>query len=208
MSSRISVFALLVMMVAVACVAQVAPAAPATSPASVGPAAAAATAFAVDNNFIQKQFGSTCKIAPGFAPQTADLDGDGVEDAVLVGHCSNPMMDQEENNFRVVDPYNGFFGYGDPKVTSQFANEDPERRGLVLLIIHGAGAEGWRSEQPKAKFVIINLPFKQIALRKFSMKKKQVMAIYAEEDSADRMSSTLFWDGKKYRYQPMGSTLD
>ena len=80
--------------------------------------------------------------------------------------------------------------------------------GFPLLIIHGAGAEGWRSEQPKAKFVIINLPFKQIALRKFSMKKKQVMAIYAEEDSADRMSSTLFWDGKKYRYQPMGSTLD
>ena len=195
MPSRISVLALLAMMTVVACAAQVAP--PAT-----------AVPFAVDNNFVQKQFGSTCKIAPGFAPQTGDLDGDGVEDAVLVGHCSNPLMDQEENNFRVVDPYNGFFGYGDPKITSQFANEDPERRGLVLLIIHGAGADAWRSEQPKAKFVIINLPFKQIALRKFALKKKQVTAIYAEEDSADRMSSTLFWDGKKYRYEPMGSTLD
>jgi hypothetical protein len=78
----------------------------------------------------------------------------------------------------------------------------------VLLIIHGAGAEAWHSATPKAKFVIINLPFKQIAVRKLMVKKKPVMAIYAEETSADQMTSAIFWDGKKYRYQPLGAGLE
>ena len=88
----------------------------------------------------------------------SDLDGDGTEDAVIVGKCTNPLIDETENNFKVVDPYNSFFGYGDTKATSQFASEDPLARSRVLLIIHGAGPEAWRSATPKAKFVIINLP--------------------------------------------------
>ena len=69
----------------------------------------------------------------------ADLDGDGIEDIVIPARCTNPMMDQAENSFVVVDPYNSFFGYGNPKVTTQFASEDPDRRGYSLLVIHGAG---------------------------------------------------------------------
>ena len=56
----------------------------------------------------------------------------------------------------------------------------------MLLVIHGAGPEAWRAATPKAKFVIINLPFKQIAVKKLSVKKKTVMAIYAEETGGDR----------------------
>jgi hypothetical protein len=162
----------------------------------------------VNNEFIQKQFGATCTLIAGPPTYTADLDGDGTEDAVMVAKCTNPLMDQTEDNFTVIDPYNSFFGYGDTKATSQFASEDPLARGRVLLIIHGAGAEAWHSDTPKAKFVIINLPFKQIAVKKLMLKKKPVMAIYAEETSADQMTSTLFWDGKKYRYQPLGSGLE
>jgi len=40
------------------------------------------------------------------------------------------------------------------------------------------------------------------------VKKKAVMAIYAEETSADQMTSVIFWDGKKYRYQPLGAGLE
>lgn len=162
----------------------------------------------VDDDFIQKQFGSTCKLMPGPPQLKADLDGDGIEDLVVAGHCTNPLADQAENNFTVIDPYNQFYGYGNTKITTQFASEDPAARGLVLLIIHGAGPEAWRAATPKAKFVIINLPFKQIAVKKLSVKKKTVMAIYAEETGGDRMTSTTFWDGKKYRYQPMGSSME
>ena len=162
----------------------------------------------VDNAFVQKQFGSTCTMVGGYPLLTADLDGDGVEDAVLAGRCTNPLMDQDQYNFHVIDPYNAFFGYGDPRITTQFADEDPQRRGVVLLVIHGNGRDAWRADQPKMKFVVINLPFKQIAVRKLTVKKKQLTAVFVEEDSADRISSAIFWDGKKYRYQPMGSTLD
>jgi hypothetical protein len=162
----------------------------------------------VNNDFIQKQFGATCSLMAGPPTYTADLDGDGIEDAVIVAKCTNPLIDETENNFKVVDPYNSFFGYGDTKATSQFASEDPLARGRVLLIIHGTGTEAWHSATPKAKFVIINLPFRQIAVRKLMVKKKLVMAIYAEETSADQMTSAIFWDGKKYRYQPLGAGLE
>jgi hypothetical protein len=162
----------------------------------------------VDDDFIQKQFGSTCKLMPGPPQLKADLDGDGIEDLVVAGHCTNPLADQAEDSFTVIDPYNAFFGYGNTKITTQFASEDPAVRGLVLLVIHGAGPEAWRAAAPKAKFVIINLPFKQIAVKKLSVKKKTVMAIYAEETGGDRMTSATFWDGKKYRYQPIGSSME
>ena len=162
---------------------------------------------AVDDDFIQKQFGSTCKLMAGPPQLKADMDGDGIEDLVVAARCTNPLADQAEDNFTVVDPYNTFFGYGNTKITSQFASEDPAQRGLVLLVIHGAGPEAWRAATPKAKFVIINLPFRQIAVKKLKVKKKPIMAIYAEETGADRMTSATFWDGKKYRYQPIGSGM-
>jgi hypothetical protein len=167
-----------------------------------------AKAPAVTDEFVQKQFGSTCELIPGPPPLIGDLDGDGVDDLVVVAHCKNPVIDQAENNFIIVDPYNAFFGYGDTRVTSQFASEDPKTRGIVLLVIHGDGPNAWHSDSPKAKFVIINLPFKQVALRKLAVKKKTVMAIYAEESGADNMTSATFWDGKKYRYAPLGSGLE
>ena len=169
--------------------------------------AAPNSASFVDDDFIQKQFGSTCKLMAGPPQLRGDLDGDGIEDLVVAAKCTNPLADQTEDNFKVTDPYNSFFGYGDTKTTSQFASEDPAVRGLVLLVIHGSGAEAWRAATPKAKFVIINLPFRQVAVKKMKIKKKTVMAIYTEESGPDRMTSVLFWDGKKYRYQPMGSSM-
>jgi len=167
-----------------------------------------APAPAVDDAFIQKQFGSTCKLVAGPQPLVADLDGDGIDDLVVVAHCSNPLLDQADDNFQIVDPYNTFYGYGDTKITSQFASEDPLTRGLVLLVIHGSGPDAWHAAVPKAKFVIINLPFKQVMVRKLTVKKKPVMAIFAEETGADNMTSATFWDGKKYRYQPLGAGME
>jgi len=63
-----------------------------------------------------------------------------------------------EYSFQIIDPYDSFLGFGDVKVTSSFASDAPERRGVCLLIIHGDGPAAWRSEKPKAKFMLINLP--------------------------------------------------
>jgi hypothetical protein len=161
----------------------------------------------VNNDFIQKQFGSNCK-QNGIPAIKADLDGDGIQDIVIPARCTNPMMDQAEENYVVVDPYNAFFGYGNPQVTTQFASDDPDRRGFSLLVIHGAGPDAWHSATPKAKFMIVNLPFKNIYAKKMIVKKKSRLAIYVEETGVGAMTSALVWDGKKYRYQPMGSTME
>ena len=39
-------------------------------------------------------------------------------------------------------------------------------------------------------------------------RKKVANAIYVEEAGADQMTSAIFWDGKKYRYEPMGSSME
>jgi len=176
----------------------------AAQPASVSTAARPA----VDNAFVQKQFGSTCSLI-GFEPLIADLDGDGVEDIVIPARCTNPMMDQMENSFAVVDPYNSYYGYGNPKITTQFASDDPARRGYSLLVIHGAGADAWHSATPKAKFLIVNLPFKEVVVKKLAIKKKKtIMGIFAEETGGDDATSVLYWDGRRYKYQPLGASME
>jgi hypothetical protein len=170
----------------------------------------AATAPArVDNKFVQEQFGDTCSLEPNFTPMVADLNGDGIADIVIVARCKNPLIDQGEKNYKVVDPMTSFFGYGNPVITTSFAPDDPKMRGVALLVIHGAGADTWRSATPVSKFVIINLSIKTISLRKMKVRrKKSVNALYVEEATADQMTSAIFWDGKKYRYEPMGSSME
>jgi len=162
----------------------------------------------VDNAFVEQQFGSNCKLI-GMPSLRGDLDGDGVEDLVIPAHCNSPLMDQAENSYVVIDPYNTFFGYGNPKVTTAFVADDPQRRGFSLLVIHGAGPEAWHAAVPKAKFMLVNIPFRDVRVRKLQVKKKVVhMAIYVAETGGDSMTSVVYWDGKKYRYDPMGSSME
>jgi hypothetical protein len=80
---------------------------------------------------------------------------------------------------------------------------------VSLLIIHGDGPDAWRSDKPKAKFLLINLPFKSLAVKKLALKKKTVLGIYMEEKGeGENTSSVLFWDGKKYRYQMLGADME
>jgi hypothetical protein len=178
-----------------------------TNPTAQPAPATPQTGSAVDNAFVQKQFGTEFTVDSGYQSLAADLDADGVEDLVIVARVKNPLADQVEFNYRVLDPYNDFFGVGDPKITTQFGATDPARRGLVLCIIHGAGPDAWRATQPKAKFVIINLPFQHIAAKRIQLHKKKVAAIYAEETGGDQMTSAIYFDGKKYKYQPMGASM-
>jgi hypothetical protein len=164
---------------------------------------------AVNNDFIRKQFGESCSLVGGPQQFEADLDGDGNLDLLVAARCTNPIADQAEFAFKVIDPYNAFMGFGDVRVTSTFASDAPERRGLGLLIIHGAEKDGWRAETPKSKFVMINLPLKTLTVKKYALKKKTVLGIFMEErGEGESTSSVIFWDGKKYRYQQLGATLE
>jgi hypothetical protein len=168
-------------------------------------------AIKIDNEFVHQQFGKEFTLLQEIGGMVGDLDGDGVEDVVIAARCHNPLLDEAEHNYTVVDPYMTFYGYGDPKVTLSFSDGNPFRRGLVVLIIHGAGPLAWRTETPKAKFVVINLPYRQLSVRRFRMAskhKKQLMAIYVEESNELKESSAVYFDGKHYKYVPMGESIE
>jgi hypothetical protein len=173
------------------------------------PAHAKSPSPAVTDDFVHQQFGENCALLSGPPQFVADLDGDGVEDLLIAARCKNPIADQDEYSFRVADPYNSFLGFGEVKVTSTFASDEPDRRGLSLLIVHGIDKDGWRAETPKAKFVLINLPFKTLSVKRLAMKKRTILGIYMEErGEGGNTSSVIYWDGKKYRYQQLGATLE
>jgi hypothetical protein len=173
------------------------------------PAHAKSPSPAVNDDFVHKQFGDNCSVLAGPPQFVGDLDGDGVDDLVIAARCKNPMADKDEYSFVVSDPYNSFLGFGEVKVTSTFASDEPERRGVCLLIVHGTGPAAWRAESPKAKFLLINLPFKTLTVKKLALKKKTVLGVFMEEKGeGEDTSSVVFWDGKKYRYQILGSDLE
>lgn len=173
------------------------------------PAPAKFPAPAVTNEFIQKQFGENCTVLPGPRQFVGDLDGDGIDDLVVAAKCKNPMADRDELDYVVADPFDTFMGFGDVKVTSSFASDVPERRGVAMLIIHGADKDAWQAEKPKAKFLLINLPFKTLTVKKYALKKRTVLGIYMEEQGeGENNSSVIYWDGKKYRYVQLGSTME
>ena len=165
----------------------------------------------IDSDFVHQQFGDDFTLLTDFPVSVGDLDGDGVEDAVIAARCKNPLIDAGGYNYLVIDPYMTFYGYGDPQTTMAFSKGDPRRSGLVILVIHGAGPDAWRAATPKAKYVIINLPYAQLSVRKLmvsSKHHKQLMAIYIEENSELKETSAVYFDGKHYKYMPMGDNMD
>ncbi len=129
----------------------------------------------------------------------ADLDGDGVEDAIIVTRCKAPMADAGGYQYKVIDPYFEAHGYGDPRLTSQFNAADPAHQNLILIIL-GAGKDAWRAEQPKAKFVVVNAPFDSLNLTKMARKKNVIIPAVSLVE-AEGLVSLLYWDGKKWRWQ-------
>jgi len=169
---------------------------------------------AIDDKFVHEHFGNEFTLMPEFPAMVADLNGDGIDDLVLAARAKSPSLDAGGYAYTVLDPYHAFYGFGDPTVTAAFTNDDPTRKSIVLLVIHGDGPEAWRAAKPKGKFVMINIPVQTVSIRRVKMGKRVVTVIGVEEYGMDRTTSALFWDGnvKKntgtYKYQPVGAALD
>lgn len=185
------------------------------------PPAPAVAAVAPDlpgdlNKVVAAQFGPDCKIATSksnlvvnyrvkteekWTPfLTADLDNDGVDDAIIVARCSNALARRDEYSYTMIDPYMAYHGYGDPKITAEISSGDP-MQGHVVLLIHGSGAEAWRAAKPKSKYLVLNLPFSDIGVTRVVARKGKpaVQALLLQE--GETISSVLFWDGKKYKWR-------
>lgn len=179
-----------------------------TQPAPSAPPAAAPASLDLAA-LIKQQFGSTFALQPKFATPiiTADFDGDGVEDAAIVAVSHEPFPDSFQFKYTVVDPYNTYFGLSNPNMSAAYSTVDPTRN-HDLLVILGSGPEAWRAAVPKAKWVMINVPFDDIAVGRMLIKKDRPPIFVIKATEAELMSSCVYWDAKKkrWRWQP-GDTL-
>jgi hypothetical protein len=148
-----------------------------------------------------QQFGPTFTLPAKFATTmiVADFNGDGVEDVALVANSKDPMPDSYSFKYEVADPYHAYFGFGNPRLTSSFS-ADPEHA-HHLLIIFGSGKEGWHAATPKAKFVLINVPFDSVELGRLLVSKKKPPIFVIKALEAQIMDSAIFWDAKKKRWR-------
>src|SRR5262249_14574087 len=150
---------------------------------------------------LKQQFGDTFSVPPKFlsSVMTADFDGDGVEDLALVADSKDPMPDSYNFKYLVADPYGAYFGMGDPRISASFT-ADPEHA-HYLLVIFGSGKEGWRAAMPKAKFVLMNVPFDTVELGRMLVSKKKPPIFVVKALEAKIMNSAVYWDAKKKRWR-------
>ncbi len=151
---------------------------------------------------VKQQFGPTFSFPAKFPTPliTADFDGDGVEDAVIVAASSEPFPDSVAFKYKVTDPYDAYFGMGNPALNATFNTNDPQRNHL-LLVIFGAGPEAWRAATPKDKFVILNLPFDDISVGRMLVKKNKPPIFVIKAHESQIMDSAVWWDAKKKRWK-------
>lgn len=157
---------------------------------------------------VKQQFGDTFTLPAKFPTPliTADFDGDGVEDVAIVANSKDPMPDSYAFKYDVADPYHAYFGFGNPKYTASL-NADPEHAHHVLVIF-GSGKEAWHAATPKAKFVLINVPFDTLEVGRLLISKKKPPIFVIKALESQVMDSAVWWEAKKkrWRWEP-GNTV-
>jgi hypothetical protein len=175
----------------------------AQSPQSSQPAAASAAG--TDSTqlaaIVKQQFGDTFTIPEKFSPAfiAADFDGDGVEDVAIVADSKDPLPDSFAFKYEVADPYHAYFGFGNPKITSTFSADPGHTH--HFLVIFGSGKEAWHAATPKAKFVLINVPFDTFAVGRILISKKKPPIFVIKAVESQIMDSAVWWETKKKRWR-------
>jgi hypothetical protein len=158
---------------------------------------------------VKQQFGSTFSVVTTMPTSfiVSDFDADGVEDVAIVADSKDPLPDSYDFKYEVADPYNSYFGYGNPRITAAF-NSSERLRNHSLLVIFGAGKEGWRSATPKAKFVLVNIPFDTVEAGRMLTRKKNKPPIFViKAIESQLMDSAVWYDvkKKKWHWEPGGT---
>lgn len=156
--------------------------------------------------YIAREFGPGFVLAPKMPVLLGDLDGDGLEDAIFIVSGGNPLIGAGAFNYTVLDPYDGYWSFGDPNLNAHITQTDPGPHYIVLV------AHDWRGEAAKAKFVFINLPFKQISLTPTTLntkhfkksKDRKIIAAIATIET-DGQTGAIFWNGKTYKFVQLGN---
>jgi hypothetical protein len=158
---------------------------------------------------VKQQFGPTFTLPAKFPTPliTGDFDGDGVEDVAIVADSKEPIPDSYAFKYELADPYGAYFGFGNPAVSATFNATDP-RYNHNILVIFGSGPEAWHAATPKAKFVIVNVPFDNITTGRILPKKGKPPIFVIRAVESEIMDSNVFYDAKKkkWRWEP-GQTL-
>jgi len=146
---------------------------------------------------VAKEFGESYVLAGDIAPVFGDFDGDGTQDLAVVATGDNPLMGEGSHGYKTLDPYNASFGYGNPKVTMAFNTSDKAAR--YILVLHS-----WQA--PGKKFVLVNVPFQRLRVGHMMRKKKPVDALEVVDETG--IQGAIYFDGKKYKWEIIGSELD
>ena len=167
-------------------------------------AAEAPAAPTIDAAYVQREFGPSFTLDAKVKPMVGELFGDGIEDLVLVASSPSPLISQSTHNYKVEDPYDRYFGNGDPKITAQFGLhfDGSERSILIVCNWRGASRKGGRP----AKYVLINTPFETIGLANLRLKKKQQVAIETVDRST--LHALVWWTGRQWRWSAQGMEGD
>lgn len=185
---------------------------PAAAPAAPSAASSSAQPLPDPAAYVAQQFGSSFTVDPKIPPQFGDLDGDGNDDLVLVATSKTPLLAQDQFHYKVEDPYDGYFGTGDAKITSTFSlHFDGSARDILIVF-------NWRQPQtqdPKqlhkhpTKFVLINTPFESLSINPNKMSPKKKMSVQPMETvDSTSLHSLLVWDGRRWHWIAQGMDGD
>jgi hypothetical protein len=184
---------------------------PSSAPKASAEVVASAPALSTETlqTLVNQQFDPQYKVDASFSTPylLGDFDGDGVQDiAIVVKTDRLPATVQMAGlSYYIIDPYHAYFGAGDIRIARMFTASDMKSE-RELALLHGSGADTWHAAQPKAKYLVINLPFDTLSTITIMPPKRNkkhlgpMTGIRAEEDRI--MASMLVWNGKKYRWVP------
>ena len=137
-----------------------------------------------------------------------DLDGDGTEDAVFIVTGGSPLIGAGAFNYTVLDPYDGYWSFGDPKLNTHVAQTDAGPHYYVLVVSRLAGREGQGEIRVHQSAVQADCVSRRPKWARDCLRKnKKVVAAIATVES-DGQQGAVFWNGRTYKFVQLGNQDD